>query len=217
MPDDDSSGKPAVGRSNADAVVELFKSWPIVLAVLLALTTVLAGLVIGLFIMVRDAAEPGTTIKLYGLEVQKAKAIPPAPAPPPVADEVSTYMLPNKEIIGHKAAMAILDGTIAVQSDSFNGESFGRLLGEGFNAVKIAARKVDGTPAWLYREGSGQTAIVDLPAYVEVEHLRRVFGITLVPSNDGHHGITISVEQKRRATLNLTSVEKLKSPPLPSE
>jgi|SRR5690349_2959540 len=129
--------EPIVGRTVGDVVMAALTTWRLSLA--------LVGGILGMFLIVHLSAEPGTTIKFFGLEYQKAKR----PLPQPVADETDTYLLPKDAVlVAGRSAVPILGGTLAVRKRTYGANL---LIGEAVPTIRVAARGLDGTTASLHQ------------------------------------------------------------------
>lgn len=200
-PMNDTPSEPS--RNTFWSLLPQLRSWPVALVVLALLALVGMLLALLTFNYVRDAAEPGSVIKLLGLEVQVRK---PAPAPP----DTTTYNLPQGRAINEPETVPILDGSIAIgvsQTGFHTGARTAVLVGDGLQT--IGAREPDGKPIkiWLDKEDPRYVR-VDIPAYIEVERLGNVFGITTKYGTQ-HGEMLFSVEKKPIASLRLMPVKEL--------
>lgn len=205
------------GRTIGDTIIEVLSNGKLVFIAIAALVIVSSTLLIAFLVVVNDA-EPGSTIKVFGIEYQRAKqkpevARPPAPLP-------NTYILPVGEIVkaDQQKALPILDGSLALQpSFIYGSDSTGKhlsflhgasIVGPNISRIRIASRSLDGRTASLVRPNKdAQQADFSLNSYVEIEYREKYFSI--LTEDATKESMKITVKSIPEPTLELIPVAKL--------
>lgn len=191
-----------IGRTYADALVEVFSTWKLILLVLVAL--------IGTFLIVHYNAEPGTPVEYLGvIKYQKTKPPPmQASAPPPMEDETLNYRFPKEARLALRdgEAVPILDGTLAIQAGVYNV----KIVGDSVPNISIATRNRNGTSSSQpYKDGGG--AVFGVDQYMELEFRKRYFAVE-VRTLEQYREVAITVTPLKKPTLNLQHFSKVKPP-----
>jgi hypothetical protein len=205
------------GRTGGDTIIEVLSNAKYILLAAAALLIASAMLLIAFFVVMNDA-EPGSTIKIFGIEYQRAKQKTEVARGP--ASHPNTYILPAGEIVkrDQQIALPILDGSLALQpylmygSDSTgNSLKFLRgasIIGPNISKIRIASRSLDGRKASLIRPNKDdQQADFSLNTYVELEYRGKYFSI--ITEDVQNESMKITVKSIPEPTLELISVAKL--------
>lgn len=200
----------ASGRTIGDTVIEVLSNGKLIF--------VAFGALLVAFLVVVNDAEPGSTVKVFGIEYQRAKPKPEAPHAQNALP--STYVLPAGEIVkvDQQKALLILDGSLAIQPRVFGGsDSTGKrlsflggasIVGPNISKIKIASRSLDGKTASLDRPYKVDLqADFSLNSYVELEYRGRYFSI--LTEDAASESMKITVKSIQEPTLELVPVTKL--------